>query len=36
MLHNIIFLGMMPGYQVIEALVIMNGFNFITIGCRKL
>ena len=38
------FLGMMPGYQwiiyfipqVIEALVLMNGFNFITIGCRKL
>ena len=39
-----LFLGMMPGYQwiiyfipqVIEALVLMNGFNFITIGCRKL
>ena len=36
--------GMMPGYQwiiyfipqVIEAIILMNGFNFITIGCRKL
>ena len=45
-LHIIYFfgLGMMPGYQLIiyfipqliEALVLVNGFNFITIRCRKL
>ena len=44
MLHTIYFLSMMPGYQwiiyfipqVIETLVLINGFNFIAIGCRKL